>query len=402
MNSHFDNILTEKIKRTFRELEVPYEHEHWELLKTELESTGTGYFSQPGVVRIAAAIILGISLGLFYFMYTGSEDPGTPQKLPDVTEQRPSAPAPVQPPPLPENLDHRDPGKTTFKDEPEDIQVTGNASPATESSVSEPTQSKPLPVSFISASEIKTYSIFTHESSKSSRVLTALRLSNRSRSEIRIKTDNRFKRPEIGIFASPSFGFSKAETGFPIGLSAGFTSAFSLHEKVSITSGLIVTHQNLRIEDTGNEITRESSLNEVRQMTNAKILALDIPMNIRFQFRQSGFNQSYLSVGISSYLYLDQEFLFTNRQVTEEIVQHEDGTTTVTRTVSDETSSSSEPALSGFDAAGFLNISLGFQQPITTNTNIVFEPYLKYPIGSSLTARNVHFGSGGMYIRIVF
>ncbi len=215
------------------------------------------------------------------------------------------------------------------------------------------------------------------------------------------KNDLDMIEPVMGILAASNVSFSKAENGVPVGFSAGFVSDLSLTRTISVSSGLVVSHQDLQVEDTGNDITLESSLDDVQKLTQAKLLALDIPVNFQYHFKRSGITRSFLSIGFSSLFYVQQEFNFTTRQVTEEATESDDGSVIISRNISEQQNRSSRPAFSRFDAASMLNISVGFQRPLSPHSDIVFEPYVKYPLGP-LTAQNVQYGSGGIQIRIVF
>ncbi len=75
MNDNFDNILSKKIEESFQELEVPYEAEHWNDLRTKIESPANYAILSSTIIKIAAVLLVGIVLSLYYFSIPEKEMP---------------------------------------------------------------------------------------------------------------------------------------------------------------------------------------------------------------------------------------------------------------------------------------------------------------------------------------
>lgn len=393
MNDNFDNILTKKIEESFQELEVPYEAEHWNAIRTKIESPAGYSILSSTIMKIAAVLLVGIVLSLYYFAIPEKEMPiSNYEEPPSIIEQNPPELSPVEPQQIPDNnkaLSNNNAKVVQTDDEGGDMTLVNSTITKAE-----------IQGSSIYNKAIPMVSVIEDTSTLITEKLVRVEPPRENPVIVRKSHLNRIEH-EMGILAASNVGFSKAENGAPVGYSAGFVSAFSITRKVSVSSGLVVSHQDLQVEDTGSEITLESSLNESQELTQAKLLALDIPVNFQYHFNKSGKTRSFLSIGFSSLFYLQQEFNFTTRQVTEEVLVSEDGTITTFRNISEQQNSSSQPAFSRFDAASLLNISVGFQHTLSPTSEIVFEPYVKYPLGS-LTDQNVRFGYGGIQLRIKF
>lgn len=404
MNDKFDKILTKKIEESFRELHVPYEAEHWNNLRSRIKSSGnnsTKFWIKA--LKIAAVFLFGAALSLYYFS-TLENDPQL-----SLTEEIPPAKEQITPGLSSDEL------QNAPTDSHNDVAVP-NGSSTKEDNIKEYNHKRsnelatpPLSEEFVinQSPSISFYdnsilSVFVNEDS--SAITTAKLQQNNSRvkspATVR-KSDFKTQKPKVSILANTNFGFSKAEEGTPFGFATGVSSVFSLSKKMSISSGLVVAYHNLNIKETGNELTLESTVGEVQEITRANLLSLDIPVNVRYHFKESDRTRSFLSIGFSSLLYLQQKFTTTNRQLIEEVTESEDGSIIITKNVSEQLTTSSRPAFSKFDAAGLLNVSFGFQRPLSYQSDIVIEPFLKYPLGT-LTTQNAKFGYGGVQIQIVF
>ena len=171
----------------------------------------------------------------------------------------------------------------------------------------------------------------------------------------------------------------------------------------SISSGLLLSKQSFILEDPilfTPSVTLTGTQNF--QETDINLVALDIPINLSYNFELAGEKSLNLTAGVSSLVYLKESFT-TNFTLTTTEVQF-NTTTSMPETVTtiEQFQDIDEPqALNKFDFARLLNFSVGFSYPISSRFNIQFEPYIKYPIGE-LTNRNLKFGMGGIQLKLRF
>jgi hypothetical protein len=406
MNNKFDKILTQKIEESFQELHVPYEAEHWNNLRSTINSSGNSPLLWPKILKVAAGLLIGIALGLYYVSLPNNEpELSTFQEIPPKKEQ-------IPPRVTSDDVQNTTKGETETSDQTlasskesvGDYAIREKSQEeSTKTIISPETKEVDLkqnPSISLFEIAVQPISIFND----SSIIITESHLQDNSDEINSItvqKSDLRTLKPEVSILANTNFGFSKAEDGVPVGFAAGVSSSFSLSRKLSMNSGIIVAHQNLNIKETGSSLTLESAVGAVQEITQANLLTLDIPVNFQYHFRELNKIDSFISVGISSILYLEQIFTTTNRQLVEEVTESEDGSIIITKNISEQKTKSSKPAFSGFDPASLLNVSLGFQRPLSSQSEIIIEPFLKYPL-SSLTTQNAKFGYGGIQVKVVF
>jgi hypothetical protein len=408
MNDDFDNILKKKIEQNFRELHVPYEPEHWNDLRAKINTPKNHSKLLPTVVKVAATILIGIALSLYYILESDNEmqisqtEEYSPkiENIPPKTSQNDRQQEQTKPSDMDQLRDIKpqknNPGKQL---KTEKVDKHGESINIITSNLAKAIGLKRYPVLTFQNNAIPPISVFD-DSSIVPKVKPIESKASIDNTVIVKRKDMKKKNREFSVLATTNIGFSKAEDGAPVGFSTGISSAFSISRKASITTGFVVAQQNLTVEETGTDISLESNLGEVQEFTRAKLLSLDIPVNFRYQIISSGKTRSFLTVGLSSLFYLQQEFNLTSRQVTEERTESADGSIIITRNISEEQAKFSQPAFSNFDAASLVNFSFGIQHTIFHHSDIIFEPFIKFPLGS-LTSRDVRFGYGGIQLQVV-
>lgn len=129
------------------------------------------------------------------------------------------------------------------------------------------------------------------------------------------------------------------------------------------------------------------------QITNAKLVGLDIPLNLKYAITLGKIN-SFISSGLSSYSVINEkyvnEFLIINYSIT--------GAST-----SNITNVSNNPVgtFSYFTFARTLDVSFGILYPISKKSNISIQPFMKYPL-SGLSYQDLKIGSSGISFKMNF
>jgi len=395
MNKTFDDKLAERIKEAFKETDIPFNDDHWANLKAQIESPEKlpGYWKS--ILKIAAVILLVSFSSVYYLVSIRESNPITDSNQSKITT------------PEPPNLTSDDPQSSSSKEKPipknESDEIDSDDIPEEKNHYAEEgNKVKEFQESLFALYNRNIPSVLINKNSHDIQETDLIKAHPTSPLTIVRAADlPKDQKPVISILASSNFSFSEAENETPLGVSTGITTNIPLHGRMRLSSGLIFDHQNLKVEDTGNEITIESSLNEARQFTQAKLLTLDIPVNVQYDFNYSHKSRTFISMGFSSYFYLKQEFISTTRQVIQSVIERKDGTTIISRNINEQKSATSKPIFSVIDLAQILNLSVGFQRSLNQHSDLIIEPFFKYPI-APITSKDVQFSTGGLRLHIVF
>lgn len=121
---------------------------------------------------------------------------------------------------------------------------------------------------------------------------------------------------------------------------------------------------------------------------DAKLTGFDIPINLKYTLLDKK-NTIYVSSGISSNLFINESYTYSfGYQV--------NGTNT-SKAPNEESSANFQ----SFDFARVLNFSFGFDYPVSKQTRISFEPFIKYPL-SGLGVENLRFSAAGINLKFNF
>jgi len=408
MKDQFDELLAKRIEESFNQLQVPYNPSSWNQIRDEVAGLHPGYLRtlwKSGMFR-AACIIFLVSLSGYFLLQQQSADtidinlPGEITE-PYQTEPQPppelSAPAPGQPQSM---LTEENTERADAVNEEQKRERVMKAAELKASSVNvsdspgmalEGIRRKEVPVISVHHAVLEPVQVgFKVPGSKSVPVVNAGDI------------DGTGSKTGISVLASPTLNYSEAQTKGSAGFTAGIVSDYPLTKGIRISSGLVLARQNLRIEESGNtNLTPDSGVGAFSSSTTADLLTLDVPLNLQFTLGKRHNRESYVSVGVSSYLFLKEQFDLFSREVTEVLQEADDGSIERFPVVEENTEEESNPTFSTFDFAEVLNFAVGFNYSAGKKTDLVIEPFIKYPLGS-LTSKNVQFGSGGINIRIRF
>lgn len=137
---------------------------------------------------------------------------------------------------------------------------------------------------------------------------------------------------------------------------------------------------------------------EVETRQRVGLLALDIPINARYEFPGLGSGNYSMTVGLSSLLYISQSFMMEGDVYSGEASFNTSTGQTEIAVLSVPFSDREEAAaLSRFDAGRLLNLSFGFE-PGGKGSPVSVELYLKYPI-STLTDQDISMAMSGVTLR---
>ncbi|MBK0383864.1 hypothetical protein I5M32_12925 [Pedobacter sp. SD-b] len=211
-----------------------------------------------------------------------------------------------------------------------------------------------------------------------------------------VKKDN-FK---MSIDANTYYSFSEAGVNNALNLGLGLATEFKLTKRLSVNSGILLNRQTTSFN--GNEKstsdfkrTSFSTLAAVpeAQITNAKLIGLDIPLDLKFDF-SLGKIKSFITSGISSYSVINEEYINDYSVVNYSIT----GVRTSNITNKQENPTGS---FSYFKFARTINFSFGLLYPVGKKNTISVEPFMKYPI-SGLGYQDLKIGSGGLSFKLNF
>jgi len=408
MKDQFDELLAKRIEESFNQLEVPYDPSSWSQIRDEVAGLHRGYLRtlwKSGMFRAACIIFLVSISGYFLFQQqfvntidiNQQSDITEPYQTEPQSPSEPLPPAPYQPQNVlaEEKTEHADP--VNEKRERERVMKPAELKPPSSNMF----ESHSIALHEIERKEVPVASVH-HAVVNPKKVVLNLTGSK----SVPVVNAGDIERAEsktgLSVLASPTLNYSEAETKGSAGFTAGIVSDYPLTERIRISSGLILARQNLRIEESGNtNLTTESGVGAFSSSTTADLLTLDIPLNLQFTLGKQHNRESYVSVGLSSYFFLKEQFDLFSREVTEVLQEADDGSIERFPVIDETTEEESNPTFSTFDFAEVLNLAVGFNYRAGKKTDLVIEPFVKYPLGS-LTSKNVQFGSGGINIRIRF
>jgi len=208
-----------------------------------------------------------------------------------------------------------------------------------------------------------------------------------------ITADHKFR---FGINFSP--GVTSTSTASSFNYSGGINADFALSSGFGLSTGLQFEHLSVVNSDPAyNPSVPQGE-------SKAELVDLDIPLNITWRFLKRKSTCYYVSSGISSVLYLSENYTNTSySQQTVEVVVMQDGVENVTYEVQNvkNTDKTTEEPLNTFDFASRVNIFFGFEQHLSSKLFLHIEPYLKIPISDQAT-RNIKYTTGGITCKISF
>ena len=204
----------------------------------------------------------------------------------------------------------------------------------------------------------------------------------------------------IAVDANTFYSFSEAGVNDQMNLGLGLAASYKIGKNLSLNSGLQLNRQTSSFEGLdrlafSNRLAVNSAFAVIpnEQITNAKLIGLDIPLNLQYNFKM-GKALSFITTGFSSYSVINEEYVndisVTNYYFT--------GVNTSNMTTVQENPAGS---FTYFKFARTLNVSFGVQYPLKGKNSLSVEPFLKYPL-SGFGYQDLLIGSGGLSLKFNF
>jgi len=132
------------------------------------------------------------------------------------------------------------------------------------------------------------------------------------------------------------------------------------------------------------------------------MVTVEVPVNLVYTIIDRAKSSLFVSAGVSTMIYLDQNFSssFTN-VYTEQKLDLASGNTYVETRTQDVSVESDENAFSHVDFFGLTNFSAGYSLPLKMGGNMIIEPFVQLPV-SDLTSFNVRIRYAGLSFKFRF
>ncbi|EHQ29889.1 hypothetical protein [Mucilaginibacter paludis] len=235
--------------------------------------------------------------------------------------------------------------------------------------------------------------------------------------EPELKKPEASKRVKFGLYAATYFNYAKgSDNEFNVG--AGMSSEIRIIGNLKLLTGVAISQNSLNYKSalpqnansylrasleqprngnylsaaaapvTGSYVAFAQNTSPILQNYQASLVALDIPLNLKYQFGKS---DSYISAGVSSGTYINETYQFVyNYPALSSASALSNPLPQNTKT---------ENMLNTFDFARTLNVSFGIGYPLGKTNRLIIEPFLKYPL-DGLGSQQLKFGAGGVNLKL--
>lgn len=210
------------------------------------------------------------------------------------------------------------------------------------------------------------------------------------------------KKFNLSVDANTYVNFSASGLNDQINLGIGLASELKLTKNISLNSGILINSQTSTFD--GNEkstsdfklATLNSGFAAVpkAQITNAKLVGIDIPLNLKLDLK-FGKTDAFITSGISSYTVINEKYINDYSVVNYSITGVN---TSNVRTIQDNPAGGN---FSYFKFARTVNFSFGVLSKLSKKSTLSVEPFIKYPL-SGLGYQDLKIGSGGLSFKLNF
>jgi hypothetical protein len=209
---------------------------------------------------------------------------------------------------------------------------------------------------------------------------------------------NKSRRNRIRLSLSLSPGLTSTNTSTAFNISGGLNADYELSRNILFSTGLLVENQKVV------DVSSDSPSWIPSDKTQAELVDIDVPLNLKWKFMIKRSTSYYLGSGISSVIYLSEKYInttYTQKMVRK--VEMDSGESSVTYQLENvrNTDQEKETPLNTFDFAGRVNILVGIERSITSRVFLHLEPYIKIPV-SDLATRDLRFTTSGINCKISF
>ncbi|QEM11869.1 outer membrane beta-barrel protein [Mucilaginibacter rubeus] len=218
------------------------------------------------------------------------------------------------------------------------------------------------------------------------------------------------RRVKFSVYAATFFNYAKGSQN-QVNAGAGFTSDIRLSKNLKLSTGLALAQNTLNYDKSQPTNTREAvsfspaltagynSLSDFSKVSasptftnyNAKLVGLDIPVNLKYEFNPQK-NDTYISAGVSSGTFINEAYTASYSYPGLAMAAG------VQAQTSDETTHKS---FNSFYFAKTLNVAFGVGYPLGKSNKLIIEPFLKYPL-DGLGSQQIKFGAGGLNLKLNF
>ncbi|GAC1313390.1 MAG: hypothetical protein NVSMB24_36580 [Mucilaginibacter sp.] len=213
------------------------------------------------------------------------------------------------------------------------------------------------------------------------------------------------RRIRLAISAGTYVNYAKGSSS-QMNMGLGFTSDIPLTRKLSLVTGINVSQNSLNFAGTPPPAIQQNHLVAAAapktasiasayfapvstpkfQNYNANLIALDIPVNLKYQFSPKK-SDAYISAGLSSGTFIDENYVYKYNypSLFSPAVQQTLGTSAHNR-------------FNNFYVAKVVNVAFGVGRQIGRN-RVIIEPFLKYPL-DGVGSQQLRFGTGGVNLKL--
>jgi len=209
------------------------------------------------------------------------------------------------------------------------------------------------------------------------------------RNKVEVPTSDRWK---FGIEVSSSIRTDRPN------IAAGILTQFELTEKVKLSTGLSYAHISAIHDVDPVQLSYDTKMIGGESM----IKALDIPLTVIY----APTDKWYASVGVSALAVLDESKIYRmeSEALRENVVKDPESGTSITvfEVVKNEFSEKSlDTDFEGRSNLRYLNLSFGRKQRFNKHTDLLFEPFVKIPMGG-LHRGNINLTNTGIKVKVLF
>ncbi len=436
MKDKFDKILSNKIKDTFENREIPYNPEHWEMLVAKKEKKKRKALFLWRFVGVALLFIITGSLGKFLF---SNPDTIQSEEIEIVVDEKKSS--------------KKDIINKSYDNTTDEIRISEiDTSNSNNNSFQKINQIK-LKTNTIASSNKKnresktkntsetTYHIISQKDSLKIKTLdnavfdASVKNKNIVQNDIEIDTventksivkskkdieelivatndsePNKIlnhKSIKIGINVSSMINSIKENKNYDIGFSSGITVEIPVLKKLDISTGILYTNQKFNLQNQDISLVTDIVSNEGVQLISkeATMKGIEIPINVKYNFTISE-KKLFVSAGLSSISYFKEnvitDYLVNTKVATNTLNNNGEEIIEYNLVQSNKTIKANQNLSNDFNFASMVNLSFGMEFPMNNKReSIVIEPYFKYSL-TPVTHQEVNYTTVGFYLRYNF
>jgi hypothetical protein len=224
------------------------------------------------------------------------------------------------------------------------------------------------------------------------------------------ETTDKDKSVRFGVYAATFFNYAKGSNN-QINAGAGFTSDIKLSKNLKLSTGMSLAQNTLNYNNSMPPTTAVANTrayaaaltdNKTNSFTaasafpvfknyNANLVALDIPVNLKYEFNPQK-TDTYISAGLSSGTFINESYTASYSYP---------GLAMAAGVPQQTTDETTRKSFNGFYFAKTLNVSFGVGYPMGKSNRLIVEPFLKYPL-EGLGTQQIRFGAGGVNLKLNF